>query len=139
MSFDRDPTAGRTTVAWSHNSEWVAYGRNEDERFAKSVLWIYNVLNGTKRKLTSGFFIDDSPVFDRKGDFLYFDSSRAYNAPKYEDTGTTFIYANTQLLMAIPLRSDVKRPLLAESDEEAQGGMASSCSILRAKTKKNRR
>jgi tricorn protease len=118
-SFDRDPTAGRTTVNWSHNSEWIAYARNEDERVAKSVIWVYNVLNGTKRKLTSGFFNDDSPVFDRKGDFLYFASSRAFNAPKYEDIGTTFIYAGTQVLMAMPLRTDVKRPLLVESDEEA--------------------
>ncbi len=118
-TLDRDPTAGQTTVAWSHNSEWIAYARNEDERFSKSVIWVYNVMDGTKRKLTSGFFNDESPVFDRKGDFLYFASSRAFNAPKYEDSGSTFIYANTQILMAMPLRLDVKRPLLAESDEES--------------------
>ncbi len=118
-SFHRDPTAGQTTVAWSHNSEWIVYALNENERSPKSVIWVYNIKDGTKRKLTSGFFNDDSPVFDRKGDFIYFSSSRAYNAPKYEDTGTTFIYSGTEVLMAMPLRADVKIPILAESDEES--------------------
>ena len=118
-SFHRDPTAEKPTIAWSHNNEWIAYALNEDVRTPQSVIWVYNVIDGTKRKLTSGFFNDDSPVFDRKGDFLYFSSSRAYNAPKYEDSGTTFIYSGTQVLMAMPLRSDVKISILAESDEES--------------------
>ena len=118
-SFHRDPTAEKPTIAWSHNNEWIAYALNEDVRSPKRVIWVYNVIDGTKRKLTSGFFNDDSPVFDRKGDFLYFSSYRAYNAPKYEDSGTTFIYSGTQVLMAMPLRSDVKISILAESDEES--------------------
>ncbi len=118
-SIDRDPTAGPVSIDWSHNSEWIAYARGEDQRISFSVVWVYNVLNGTKRRLTSGFFNDNSPVFDRKGDYLYFASSRAFNAPKYEDIGTSFIYAGTQVLMAMPLRPDVKHPFLAESDEES--------------------
>lgn len=117
--FDRDPTASQLGVDWSHNSEWITYSRDEDQRNPKSAIWVYNVLNGTKRKLTSGFFSDGTPVFDRKGDYIYFSSSRAFNAPKYEDVGTTFIYSGTEILMAMPLRSDVKSPLLAKSDEES--------------------
>jgi len=118
-NIDRDPTAGQTAIAWSHNSEWITYARNEDQRSPVGVIWVYNVLNGTKRKLTSGFFSDETPVFDRKGDYIFFVSSRAFNAPKYEDKGTTFIYSGTQVLLAMPLRKDVKHLLLAESDEES--------------------
>jgi tricorn protease len=121
--FDRDPTAGQTsgqaTVGWSHNSEWVTYSRDEELRSPKRAIWVYNVHNGTKRKLTSGFFNDDAPVFDCKGDFLYFTSARAFNAPKYEDVGTNFIYSGTEVLLAMPLRPDVKLPMLAKSDEES--------------------
>jgi tricorn protease len=116
--FDRDPSAAPTTVQWSHNSEWLVYARNEDERIPRSSLWVYNVVNGTKRKLTSGFFNDANPTFDRKGEFVYFSSSRAFNAPKYEDVGTTFVYSGTEVLMAMPLRTEVKLPLQPESDEE---------------------
>jgi tricorn protease len=117
-NVDREPTAGQVPVSWSHNSEWIAYARDEGLRAPKNAIWIYNVLNGTKRKLTHGFFSDSLPVFDRKGDFLYFASARAFNAPKYEDAGTTFIYSGTEVLMAMPLRPDVKHPLASKSDEE---------------------
>ncbi len=117
--IDREPSAGPTSVQWSHSSEWIVYARNDDQRVPRSSIWIYNVINGTKRKLTSGFFSDLNPTFDRKGDFIYFTSSRAFNSPKYEDVGTTFIYSGTQVLMAMPLRGDVKSPLAVESDEES--------------------
>lgn len=120
--FDREPTSGQTGVEWSSNSEWLAYAKSEEERSPKSTLWVYNVLNGTKLKLTSGFFNDGPPVFDRQGDFLYFASSRAFNSPQYEDIGTSFIYAGTQILMALPLRPDVKLPWRVESDEETWKG-----------------
>lgn len=116
--LDRDPTAGQTRINWSHNSEWIAYARPEDQRSPNTAIWLQNVLNGTKQKVTSGFFNDGTPSFDRKGDFLYFASSRAFNSPLYEDIGSTFIYAGTEVLCAMPLRADVKHPLLAKSDEE---------------------
>ncbi len=116
--IDRDPTASQIGVKWSSDSRWIAYSRNEDQRTPNSVIWVYNVENGTKRKLTSGFFNDRSPVFDRKGDFIYFSSNRSFTAPKYDDLGSSFIYTDSEVLMAMPLRADVKNPLLAKSDEE---------------------
>ncbi len=116
--FDRDPGANQIAIQWSQNSEWITYAREEEGRSTSSALWIYNVLNGTKQKITSGFFNDSSPVFDRKGEHLFFVSNRAINAPQYEDLGTTFIYSDTQILMAMPLRPDVPWLLKLESDEE---------------------
>lgn len=117
-SIDRDPTASQNSVNWSHNSEWLVYARGDEARTPTRSIWVYNVRNGAKQRLTSGYFNDVSPVFDRKGEHLYFVSNRAFNAPKYEDLGTTFIYSGTQILMAMPLRADVKSHLMLESDEE---------------------
>jgi tricorn protease len=116
--IDRDPASNQLGVSWSHNSQWVAYARSEDSRRATSAIWVYGVADGTKQRLTSGFFNDGEVAFDRKGDFLYFVSNRAFTDPTYEDIGNSFIYSNTGVLMGIPLRSDVKFPLLAKSDEE---------------------
>lgn len=116
--IDREPTGGQLGVNWSHDSRWITYSRSNDTRAGRSVIWVYNVVDGTQKPLTSGFFSDSSPAFDRKGEFLYFVSSRSFTSPKYEDLGTTFIYSDTQVLMALPLRADVKNPLLTESDEE---------------------
>jgi tricorn protease len=117
--IDRDPTSAQVNVTWSHDSRWIAYARAEDNRSSTNALWVFNVENGTKQKVTAGFFNDASPVFDRGGDFLYFVSSRSFTSPKYEDLGTTFIYSDTQVVMAMPLRPDVKNPLAPKSDEES--------------------
>ena len=57
-------------------------------------------------------------MFDRKGDFFYYFSSQAFNQPKYEDVGESFIYADTEVVIAVPLRADVELPMLPKSDEE---------------------
>ncbi len=117
--IDTDPWANNVDVNWSHDSGWITYAKNQDSRSPKAAIWVYNVAEGKTHQLTSGFFNDDAPVFDRKGEYLYFASNRAFNAPKYEDQGTTFIYSDTAVLVALPLRSEVKMPLLPTSDEES--------------------
>ena len=116
-AVDTDPYASRMQLNWSHDSAWLAYARTEDTKSRNSAIWVYNVETGDKHQLTSGFFNDSAPIFDRKGEFLFFASSRAFNRPEYEDLGTSFIYANTEVLVAMPLREDVKFPFLAKSDE----------------------
>lgn len=114
----KDPQGRPPSVNWSHNSQWLTYSLSAKEPAGSSSIWVYQPEDGTQRKLTSGFFNDSNPVFDRKGDFLYFSSNRAFNRPQYEDVGTTFIYAGTEVLMAMPLREDVDHPLLPKVDEE---------------------
>ncbi|MFO0941097.1 MAG: S41 family peptidase [Pirellulales bacterium] len=117
-NIDRDPTSQPVRVNWSHNSEWITYAKNDNVRTPNTAIWIFNVNNGTKLRLTSGFFNDQSPVFDRKGEHIFYSSNRAFNSPKYEDVGSTFIYSGTEVLMAMPLRGDIKPLLAVESDEE---------------------
>ncbi len=115
---DREPTSGPVNVDWSHNSEWIAYSRTVGERAPSNAIFVFNVIDQKRHQLTAGFFYDAQPVFDRKGEHLFFASSRSFQSPKYEDLGTTFIYAGTEVLVALPLRGDVKYPFADESDEE---------------------
>jgi tricorn protease len=114
--FDTDPWANQPPMSWSHDSRWLSYQKTGSN--LQSSIWLYDVKRDEKHALTSGFFNDSNPTFDRKGDFLYFASTRDFSAPLYEDVGTTFVYADTSLLLALPLRKDVKSPLLPKSDEE---------------------
>ena len=116
---DKDPWAQNLDVSWSHDSAWITYAKAADNPSGNSSIWVYKVTDGTKKKLTNGFFSDSSPTFDAKGDYIFFSSSRAFNSPKYEDIGTTFIYSDTEVLIAMPLRKDVKHPMLPKSDEES--------------------
>lgn len=115
---DRDPWAPfpPPRATWSSDSRWIAYPRGGSP--LTSAIWLYDVRGGKAHQVTSGRFADGWPVFDRKGDFLYFTSARKFDAPTYEDVGTTFVYAQTGLLYAVPLRRDVESPLLPKSDEE---------------------
>ncbi len=115
---DTDPHAGRVSVNWSHDSAWLTYALADDNRVSKSIVYVYNIADGSRHQVTSGFFNDNDPVFDRKGEFLYFVGARAFTQPQYEDNGTTFIYAGTQVILAVPLRTDVKLPMLPKNDEE---------------------
>ena len=112
-----DPWANRPSISWSHDSAWLTFDLTSDTKVAKSAIYVYHVADGDLHQLTSGFFPDSNPVFDAKGEYLYFSSNRNFTSPKYEDVGTTFIYDDTGVLLAMPLRKDVKNPLLPKSDE----------------------
>ncbi len=114
--IDRDPWGSIPAPSWSHDSRWLTYARTLDDRPVNAV-WLYNVETGEGHRVTDGVFEDSSPVFDRKGDWLYFASSRVFK-PTYSDIDTTFIYDNSEVLLAVPLRTDVKDPWLPKSDEE---------------------
>lgn len=114
--FDRDPTADGPTLRWSHDSRFITYARSSDDGFSRSIR-IHSLEEGTTRQVTSDLFADSNPVFDRKGDHLYFSSNRSFR-PYYSDLDTTFIYADTEVLVAVPLRADMKSPWAPESDEE---------------------
>jgi tricorn protease len=117
-TVDTEPWANQPSISWSHDSHWLAYDRSEDSANPNTSIWLYDVKEKTTHKLTSGYFADHSPVFDATGDFLYFVSNRNFNEPKYEDVGTSFVYVDTSVVLALPLRADVENPLLPKSDEE---------------------
>ncbi|TVQ32548.1 MAG: peptidase S41 [Phycisphaeraceae bacterium] len=104
------------TVDWSHDSRWLTFALS-GERTPSSSVYLYNVEEDELHQVTHEMFNDSSPVFDRKGDYLYFTSNRSFS-PMYGELDTSFIYARTQVLMAVPLREDMKHPWLPESDEE---------------------
>ncbi|MEX2218250.1 MAG: PDZ domain-containing protein [Phycisphaerales bacterium] len=113
---DTDPWSGRMTPSWSSDSAWIAYAR-DDEDNRQGVIWLYNVATGKKQRVTSTFFDDTSPTFDRKGDWLFFTSKRSFS-PTYSELDTTFIYQGTMNLVAVPLRKDMDSPWAPKSDEE---------------------
>lgn len=116
-TVDKEEVGGRLYGNWSSDSRFLTYSLG-DPKLLTSAVWIYNVETGEKKKVTSGMFNESSPVFDRAGDYLYFTSNRSFS-PQYEDLGgTTWIYTNSQVLVALPLRADVASPYLPKVDAE---------------------
>ena len=113
--IDRDPRARGMNACWSHDSRWITYARITEE-CNQSSIWLYDVEGGEATRVTSDIFSDSSPTFDRKGDYLYFTSGRSFS-PTYSDVDSTFVYHESGVVLAVPLRKDVKSPWLPESDE----------------------
>lgn len=114
--LDTNPDGEPISVAWSPDSRWLAFShRHSQSRL--NALYLYDLEQKALHELTSGMFDDSSPTFDRGGKWLFFRSSRSFR-PTYEDLGETWVYAGTQLLMAVPLRAEVENPFGPTSEEE---------------------
>lgn len=101
--------------SWSADSRWLAYAGDLATRHTALVL--YDTKEGKRHQVTSGFYDDDLPTFDPAGKYLFFRSSRHFS-PRYSDLDNTWIYPNTRLLLAVPLRAEVASPLAPRNDEE---------------------
>lgn len=117
---DTDPNpslAPFKSLSWSPDSRFLAYARTHDVSL-QSVVFIYDAQEKKARQVTSEMFSADDPVFDRKGEFLFFGTSRHFR-PIYGELDTTWVYAGSMVLAAVPLNGKVKNPFAAKSDEES--------------------
>lgn len=116
VDYDEWGGRGIRSPQWSHDSRWITYAKQAGDRLTSSI-WLYDIETNDLHQVTSGMFSDVSPVFDRQGDWLYYTTTRHFS-PTYSELDTTWIYSNSQVLVAVPLRDDIKSPWLPESDEQ---------------------
>jgi len=103
------------SVNWSADSRWLAYAGDLDNRYSAVILYDYK--EGKRHQVTAGYYNDEQPVFDPDGKYLYYRTSRSFG-PTYGELDNSWIYANTTVLAAVPLRKDVASPLAPRNDEE---------------------
>lgn len=102
-------------MRWSPDSRFVTYDR--DLANQTNAVFVYDTRAGQLHQVTSGFYPATTPTFDPDGKYLYFFTSRNF-APTYSDFDNTWIYANSTVIAAVPLRNDVASPLSPRDDEE---------------------
>lgn len=100
---------------WSPDSKWLAYAIGMDNE--NDAIFVYNVANGTKHQITSGYFVDYQPVFSKDGKYLFFLTNRHFSSI-YSDMGDgTWVYPNSTQLAAISLTKDAPYLLSVKNDE----------------------
>jgi tricorn protease len=104
-------------ASWSADSRWVSYSRDLDSR--QTAIFLYDTKTAVLHQATAGHYADAGPVFDPDGKYLYFLTNRSFK-PIYSDLDNTWIYANTTLVAAVPLRKDVASPLAPRNDVEGE-------------------
>ncbi|KAA0216983.1 MAG: hypothetical protein DYG94_02255 [Leptolyngbya sp. PLA3] len=116
VKVTQDAWANQPRISWSHDSRFMTYQLQRAEGMT-SVVMIYDVENAQEHQVTTGYFNDTAPTFDRKGKWLFYASNRQFQ-PTYGDMGTDWTYAGTDTLLAVPLSDEVEYPWLPKSDEE---------------------
>jgi tricorn protease-like protein/C-terminal processing protease CtpA/Prc len=115
---DTDPTFGtvpRMHASWSHDGRWLTYARGNQETYYSSI-YLWDSETDEVTQVTSDMFNDTNPVFDRKGEYLFFTTNRSFS-PIYGELDTTWVYAGSEVLAFVPLRADMDSPLAPKSDE----------------------
>ncbi len=102
-------------VSWSPDSRWMAYSRGLENRHP--AVFLFDTQSGRSHQVTSGFYGEMNPVFGADGDYLFLQTNRNMSA-LYGDFDSTWIYANSTQIAAVPLRADVPSPLAPRNDEE---------------------
>jgi len=116
-------TGGRGVgVSWSHDSHWLTFADALSMREGNSVVFLYNLDGDELTQVTSSMFADTWPTFDRAGDFLFYASMKDFTSFTSDDNFGSWVYDQTDRLLAVPLREDVEWPLVPESDEEEWEG-----------------
>ncbi len=106
---------GISHPSWSQDSSWLTYSVALGDLPVSQVV-LYELESGARHIVTSPLFNSSEPVFDRKGEWLYFKTTRSFH-PRYSDLDTTFIYDHSEVLVAVPLRSDIESPWAPKDDE----------------------
>jgi tricorn protease len=100
--------------AWSPDSKWVAFARQETDSLNK--VFLYSVEQNKSFEVTDGWFAAGSPVFSSDGKYLFFVSARDFN-PIISTTEWNHAYTDMQRIYFVTLAKDTENPLKPKPDE----------------------
>ena len=107
-----------TDYVWSPDSRYVAYVKDNAVGF--SSIWIYSLRGEAAVQVTSDDTNDVSPVFDPKGRYLYFLSSRDYDL-EFGSLEFNYMVTNSLRVYAAQLNDNQPALFLPKSDEAGVG------------------
>jgi tricorn protease len=101
-------------VAWSPDNKWIAYAKDGENNY--SSIYLYDVANKKLHKATSGYYNDNSPVFDATGKYLFFTTQRSFT-PAYSSLDNTWVYPNSTQLAVATLDPKTQSLLYPKNDD----------------------
>ncbi|MCW5516467.1 S41 family peptidase [Muriicola sp. Z0-33] len=105
---------------WAPDSKWVVYPKQLNSHF--KALFAYNISSGTTTQLTDGMADAISPVWEEKGDYLYFLASTDYGLQSGWLDMSSLEIPISRGLYYFALSESGKAPDAPKSDEEEANG-----------------
>jgi tricorn protease len=114
-TVDSDEYGDITDYRWSPDSRWLTYTKDNEAQF--SSIYVYSLAGQKAHRLTSGQTNDLNPVFDPKGRYLYFTSTRDFNLT-FSAWEFNYVYTDPTRVYVGVLAEDGPALFLPQSDEE---------------------
>jgi tricorn protease len=89
--------------SFSPDSKWITYTNNSEND--NRAIWVYNIASGQNHQVTDDTFGDNSPVFSKDGDYIFFLSNRDFNLD-FSSFEFTYLYNDATRIFALALRKD---------------------------------
>ena len=103
-----------TDYSWAPDSRFVTYVKNNE--LGTGSIWIHSFGDGRKHQVTSDMTNDGNPVFDPKGRYLYFLSSRDQDL-QFSSIEFNYMVTDSVRVYAAQLNTDQPALFLPKSDE----------------------
>jgi tricorn protease len=107
--LDRSPFGRIEGMAWSFDSQWLAYGFPNTAQ--TSAIKLAQVESGETTQITNPVLRDRSPAFDPEGKYLYFIGQRDFD-PVYDEVHFDLGFPKGSRPFAITLRKDLQNPFI---------------------------
>jgi tricorn protease len=111
---DSDSVFEIQDYAWSHDSKYIVYSKNSENRFQQ--IYIYSLGQKESYPVTENWYNSSNGSFSADGKYLFFISSRDFN-PDFSNIETTISYSNMNSIYFVSLYKNVPSLFKPKSDE----------------------
>lgn len=117
IEVDKNEVFEITDYSWSPDSEWLVFSSATDAALFNTGISVYQLASSKLSRLTDGFYSAGNPVFSQDGEYLFYTSNQSFT-PLYSDYDVTWIYSNSTVLIAVPLKKDTPSIIAPRNDNE---------------------
>src|SRR5437588_2543162 len=111
---DQDKWGEIEIFNWSPDSQWIAWGRPEENGLPR--VYLYSLANKQQTAVTDNWYGSGEPVFSDDGKYLLLTSARDFKAT-FGDEEFANIYRDMERVYLVTLSKETENPLGPKSDE----------------------
>ena len=111
---DQDKWGEFEVFNWSPDSQWIAYGRPEENGLPR--VYLYSLATKQQTPVTDNWYGAGEPVFSDDGKYLLLSSARDFK-PSFGEEEFANVYRDMQRVYLVTLAKETENPLGPRSDE----------------------
>jgi tricorn protease len=115
---DQDKFGEYESYDWSPDSQWITFGRPEENGYPK--VYLYSLGDKKVIPVTDDWYASSRSVFSDDGKFLLLSSARDFK-PTFGSAEFSNVYRDMERIYLVALAKDTENPLAPRSDEVGKG------------------